>query len=82
LVLQKLNVTNDDISEIIGVRLGKAALEIRSDIICYLVFRLHMLPTEILIKSVLEKYAKGLTKKESIKKEALRLMGQLFNATN
>jgi hypothetical protein len=79
-VLRKLNLPDDDIGEILGIGLSKAALEIRCDILSYLLFRLYMIPPDILIKSVLEKYAKGLTKKESIKKEAQKLLEQLFNA--
>jgi hypothetical protein len=68
-----------DFEEVLGVDLAKDALEIRIDFICYLVFRQNTLPPEILVRTTLEKFAKGLSVKPKVgkiaKRELLRIFG-------
>lgn len=73
-----LNIDTNDINEILGINLGKGSLEIRCDIISYIVFRHHTMPPEILVKTTLEKYAKGLANKPGVQKVAKTLLRQIF----
>ncbi len=74
-VLSTLRINQQEVSEILGLNLSKAEFEIRSDIINYLVFRQHIIPPEILVKTTLEKFANGLTSRGGIEKAAKRLLG-------
>jgi hypothetical protein len=49
-----------EINDILGVDLNKYELQIRADLLNYLVFRQHIMPPEVLVQTTLEKYAKGL----------------------
>ncbi len=77
-VYSLLRINSDDIQEVLGVDLSSAKLEIRCDIIDYLVFRQHTMQPEVLIKSTLEKYRKGLAIRNKIKKSAEQILRQLF----
>ncbi len=77
-VLNLLVINSETVSNILGVELSKAALEIRSDIICYLVFRQHVMAPEILVRSTLEKFAKGLSSNLKVEREAKRLLAVAF----
>ncbi len=72
-VLSLLKVNSEDVSKILGVDLNKAALEICSDIICYLIFRQQTLAPEILVRTTLEKFTKGLVNCSRVAREAQRL---------
>jgi hypothetical protein len=50
-----------DISEILGAYLKRGELEIRADLIGFLIFGQKTLPPDILVTTTLEKYARGLT---------------------
>jgi hypothetical protein len=73
-----LNINSNDVNEILGVSLGKAALEIRCDIISYIVFRQQTLPPEIFVRTTLEKYAKGMVNNLSVQKVAKEKFRQIF----
>ncbi len=60
-VYSLLGITTFDINEILGLYLKRGEFEIRADFLCYLVFRQHTMPPEILVQTTLEKYARGLT---------------------
>jgi hypothetical protein len=79
-VLALLAVNSEDIGDILGIELSKAELEIRSDIICYLVFRQHVMAPEILVKTTLEKFAKGIANYVKVEKEAKRLLIEIFGS--
>jgi exonuclease III len=72
-VLNKLNIPNTDISEIIGVSLNLHELEIRSDLVISLVFRMQTMPPDVLIQTTIDKYARGLAVKPRIKQCAERM---------
>jgi hypothetical protein len=74
-----LRINANDVSEILGVSLGIAALEIRTDIINYLVFRQHVMAPDILVRTTLEKFAKGISNKQMVEREAKRLLYAIFN---
>ncbi len=78
-VLNMLRINANDVSEILGVSLGIAALEIRTDIINYLVFRQHVMAPDILVRTTLEKFAKGISNKQMVEREAKRLLYAIFN---
>jgi retron-type reverse transcriptase len=59
-VLSLLGITDFDIEEILGITLNKHHLEIRCDVIAYLVFKQQILPPKVIVKTTLEKFAKGL----------------------
>ncbi len=69
-VYHLLGLQNINQNDILGPLLAINAFEIRADIIISLVFRLQIMPPEVLIKTTFEKYAKGLAYKEKIKKYA------------
>ncbi len=69
-----LGINGGDIHEVLGVDLSFSMLEIRADILNYLIFRQHMMPPEVLVRTTLEKYKKGLVNKNSVRKAAERLM--------
>ncbi len=75
-----LNINSDDVNEILGVHLGKAALEIRCDIISYIVFRQQSLLPETLVRTTLEKYAKGVVNRPGVQKVAKVKLRQIFGA--
>jgi hypothetical protein len=77
-VYRLLQVDYSDRAEILGVDLVTGALEIRSDIICYLVFRQGNIPPEILVRTTLEKYAKGISYKKNVAKIAKRELIRIF----
>jgi len=77
-VLRMLGVNTNSTGEVLGINLGKAALEIRADIINYLIFRQHVMAPEILIRTTLEKFAKGISYRMMVEKEAQRLMQVIF----
>jgi hypothetical protein len=69
-VYSKLGLRDLTIEGIIGTSLSQQSLEIRSEIIIGLVFRLQTMPPEVLIKSTLDKFAKGLARKHKVKQQA------------
>jgi hypothetical protein len=73
-VLTLLRVNQDDLNDILGVRLSKGEFEIRCEIIDYLIFRQHIISPEIFVKTTLEKFAKGLASKINVSKAASRLL--------
>ncbi len=77
-VYSLLRINCDDIEDILGVNLNKAALEIRCDLIGYIVFRQHTMPPEVLVKTTLEKYVNGLVNNSKIINTAERLLRQAF----
>ncbi len=77
-VYQLLQLDNSNIWDILGVDLTKEALEIRADFINYLVFRQGILSPEILVKTTLEKFAKGISNKPKVEKIAKRELIRLF----
>jgi zinc-binding in reverse transcriptase len=58
-----LGVSTARIEDLIGVGLNAGALEIRADLISKLVFSKGVLPPEVLVKVLLEKFAKGIVYK-------------------
>jgi hypothetical protein len=71
-----INVTNNtNVNELLGVDLSTYSFEIRADIIISLVFRLQIIPPEILVNVTFEKYARGLANKQKIKSCAERQLG-------
>jgi hypothetical protein len=66
-----------DIESAVGVSLSLNALEIRSEILASLVFRMQIMPPIVLVKTSLEKYASGLVNKPSVRQLAERLLSQL-----
>jgi hypothetical protein len=76
-----LGINSNNIEEVLGTDLNSAMLEIQCDVINYLVFRQHTMPPEILVRSTLEKYAKGLANKNSIKKAAEQKLRRLWPPT-
>ncbi len=73
-----LQLGDSSIEEVLGVDLAKDALEIRVDFICYLVFRQNTLPPEILVRTTLEKFAKGMSAKPKVEKIAKRELLRIF----
>jgi hypothetical protein len=73
-----LGIKNDDMNDILGVNLNKGALEIRSDLLGYIVFRQHVMPPEILIRTTLEKFAKGLVQRNAVVRQAKTLLNTIF----
>ncbi len=61
---------NINLIEILGVFLTRSELEIRSDILSYLVFRQRILPPDVLVRTTLRKYADGIIANDKIKKTA------------
>ena len=69
-VWDMLGMNYDRPEDIIDPEIGLAALEIRADLVNELVFRKRQLPPEILIETTFNKFAKGLSKNNSITKFA------------
>jgi hypothetical protein len=69
-VYKTLNLTNLNPVDLIGTFLAPAVFEIRTEIIISLIFRLQVMPPEILVRSILEKYANGLANKQRVKLQA------------
>jgi exonuclease III len=65
------------IESVLGTALGQNALEIWSEIILSVVFRLHVMPPNILVTSTLKNFANGINFKPNIKKTAERMLRQL-----
>jgi hypothetical protein len=80
-VYSLVGIDATDIQEILGVNLGKSALEIRCDILSYLVFRQNVMPPDILVKITLEKIAKGLAQRMGAQKQAKRYLREIFGET-
>ncbi len=59
-VYSLLGIDNLELNNILGVDLNRFDLEIRADILNYLVFRQHVMPPEVLVQTTLERYANGL----------------------
>jgi len=72
-----LGINADSVEAIIGVNLNRWELEIWCDLLNYLVFKQHMLPPETLVRSTLEKFAKGLVGVEKITRLAQNKLSQL-----
>ncbi len=72
-----LRIQNVDVNTALGTTLGPYMLEIWSDIIISLVFRLQIMPPDILVRATLDKYAKGLSNKPKIKQNAERMLRYL-----
>jgi hypothetical protein len=72
-----LRINSNDIEEVLGVDLSCAKLEIRCEIISYLVFRQQRIMPDILVRSVLEKYVNGLVNNNKIKKVAEQALSQI-----
>ncbi len=69
-VWDMLGMHCDRPEDIIDPEIGLASLEIRADLVNELVFRKRQLPPEILIETTFNKFAKGLSKNNSITKFA------------
>ncbi len=69
---------NTNENELLGVDLNSSAFEVRADLLISLVFRLQIIPPEVLVKVTFEKFAKGLANKQKIKCYAERQL-QLMN---
>jgi len=76
-VLSLIGINSEDITEVLGINASRQELEIRSDIINYLVFRQHILPPDILVRTTLERYVKGIVIKKGSEKVAQRLLNRL-----
>jgi hypothetical protein len=66
-----LGLNTLEINDILGIYLGRGELEIRADLLGFLVFGQRTLPPEVLVNTTLEKYAKGLTEAGGAKKAAV-----------
>jgi hypothetical protein len=77
-----MGIGNNDIPDIVGVDLNKNALEIRADILGYLMFRQHIMPPKILVKTTFEKYSKGIVKRGGVQKQAKRYLRDIFGVTS
>jgi len=77
LVLQKLGMRNYELGEVLGITLNRYELEIRSDVLSYLVFKQAMIQPNVLVRTTLEKYAKGLVKVGKIQHIAERQLAYL-----
>ncbi len=73
-IYNKLGLTDRSINEILGIGLNRYALEIRSEILVSLLFRLQTMPTDVLLKTTLEKFANGIANKHCITKLAKRML--------
>ncbi len=73
-IYEILGINGEDICEVLGVDLSYSMLEIRADILNYLMFRQHTMPPEVLVRATLEKYKKGLANKNRVTKAADRLL--------
>jgi len=71
-VYSLLGINNRDINEIVGLYLSPGELEIRADILCYLLFRQHTMPPQTLVQITMEKYANGLTNRNGVTNIAAR----------
>jgi hypothetical protein len=69
-----LRINSADINDVLGINLNKNELEIRCDFINYLVFRQQILPPEILVKTTLDKFSKGLVNSSGVEKVAKRML--------
>ncbi len=54
-VYELLGINNRDINEILGVTIKTSAMELRSDILGFLVFRQTLMPPEVLVQTTLER---------------------------
>ena len=73
-----MEINGNDIQEVLGVGLNKFKLEIRCDLLNYLVFKQHTMPPEVLVRTILEKFKNGLVNKEGVKKVAEVKLRQIF----
>ncbi len=72
-----INITNNTTeNELLGVDLSSSAFEVRADLLISLIFRLQVIPPEVLVKVTFEKYAKGLANKQNVKRYAERQLVQ------
>ncbi len=55
-----LGLNDDALENILGIGLNRYELEIRADLLNYLIFQQRMIPPKILVRSTLEKYSSGL----------------------
>ncbi len=76
-IYQILSIDSDDPTEVLGINLNKAALEIRCDLINYLVFQQKRVPPKILVQSLLEKFANGLVNKQNVKRCAENMLKEI-----
>jgi hypothetical protein len=72
-----LRIRYEEKLEVLGVGLNKESMEIRFDILNYLLFKQKLIPPEILVRSIIEKYAKGLGNKVKLKRVAEWLLNSL-----
>jgi hypothetical protein len=77
-VYQMLGIDPDNPIDVLGADLHRAALEIRCDLINYLVFQQKIVPPRILVKSTLEKFSNGLANKPGIIKCAENMLKRIF----
>ncbi len=76
-VYSKLGINDNDMASVLGAQLSKAKFEIRCDFLNYLVFRQHTMPPEVLVRSTLEKFSKGIAKTGNSKNVALNMLSRL-----
>lgn len=81
MVLSICEIDVDDVQEVLGVGLSKPHLEIWCDILNFLIYRQHIMPPWVLVKSTLEKFKKGVAKRGSIQKTAEYLLSRYFGTT-
>jgi hypothetical protein len=74
-----LDINCDSVSEVLGVNLNRNALEIRADILNYIVFRQKMIPPSILVRTTLEKYANGIVNRDMLIRTAQALLDRLVD---
>ncbi len=72
-----LQINYNDVLEVLGIGLGRDALEIRADLLNYLVFKQKMIPPNIMVRVMLEKYANGLVNRVRLIRTAQTLLDRL-----
>jgi hypothetical protein len=65
------------IESVLGSGLGQNAFEIWSELLLSIVFKLHVMPPEILVQSTWRNFANGMNFKPNIQKLAERMLRQL-----
>ncbi len=65
-------------ADVLGVGLNRDDLEIRTDLLNSLVFKQKLMPTDILVKSTLEKYAGGMVARDKLIRSARNQLERLF----
>jgi hypothetical protein len=73
-VYNKAGVQHIDLDRALGITLSAHELEVWSELIINIVFKMQIMPPQTLVRTTVEKFANGLAYKKKVKQHAMRML--------